>query len=81
MAVTDTFTLDESMQVALAAETVRLVKRAALERACKVARRTQRHAAIGSLVQYREHRLALENVLLAAEAYVGIDTKEDDDNG
>lgn len=81
MAVTDTFSLEEPMQVALAAETVRLMKRAALDRACKVARRTAPFAAIGSLQQYREHRLALENVLVAAEAYVATDTKETDDNG
>lgn len=72
MAVVDTFTLDESMVLACVAETTRMMRIAALARACKVARRAQPHAKTGSLAQYREYERALVTVLEAAEGLVGI---------
>jgi hypothetical protein len=78
MAVVDTFTLDEGMQLALTAESVKMMRLAALARACRVARRTGVHAEIGSLAQYREHARALENVLLAAETYIGMTREEEE---
>jgi hypothetical protein len=79
--VVDTFSLDEGMQGALIAESVKLMRLAALQRSCRVARRTQRNAALGSLAQYREHERALENVLVAAEAFAGLNPTEDDVDG
>lgn len=78
MAVTDTFTLEEPMVLACVAETAKMMRTAALARACRVARRAQPLAATGSLAQYREYERALERVLDAAEVLVGVGTTEDD---
>lgn len=79
MLVVDTFALSDLAIDGIAAESVKMLRLAALARACRIARRAAK-----KLDRYdnaptleREYRRALENVLIAAETYAGIEQEDD----
>lgn len=79
----DTFTLPEETQRAIVTETVRIMRRAALERAITVARRAAKKRRATCMFQEsptadREYVRALETALTAAETYLGMNETEED---